>query len=320
MALASKQDFPKSDIHLIQAVRLELGYMKRALANGSFNPFPDGGRAYGEPNNNNTEVLDEKLGPDIIGSDLIRTVDGSLPDYIIDSMYALLNDDDTSLYDFLGIFDKRFMRLFLQFEKTKILVSSQDFNQTDQFLLPSLLKFINRPDGDFRSIALLTHFLQGNRSLGNLENIILWLTGQKVKIHATFKKKIWIDDDALTSLSSLGFGNNGLGLGSLLGQRCISNMGSIVIEFSCATLAELKKLESSSDINDYLPSLLKQYFRNDVQITIFANINRKLLQSSKISVRNKEALKLGEYNCLSPKLDVEKQHRIKILDIRNGKL
>ena len=320
MTLASKQAFPYSDVHLIQAVRLELGYMKRALANGSFNPFPDGRLASGDPGTNYIEVLDEKSGPDLISSDLLRTVDGSLPDYIIDSMYALLNDDDTSLYDFLGIFDKRFMRLFLQFEKTKILVSSQDFNQTTQFLLPSLLRFINRPDGDFRSIALLTHFLQGNRSLRNLESIILWLTGQKVKVHATFKKKIWVDDDALTSLSSLGCGNNGLGLGSLLGQRCISNMGSIVIEFSCSTLVELKRLESCTDINDYLPSLLKQYFRNDVQITIFANISRKLLQPSKISVRKKEALKLGEYNCLSPKLNLEKQHRIKILDVRNNKL
>ena len=105
------------DLQLVQASRLEDQRLKKAVTEGKFNPYPEG--KFLKSSLSSLEFADNVGHSNATYSapSLLRSLDSLLPDYILEAMYRSLHDEDTSLYDFLGIFDHRLIELRIAVEK-----------------------------------------------------------------------------------------------------------------------------------------------------------------------------------------------------------
>ena len=306
------------DLQLVQASRLEDQRLKKAVTRGKFNPYPEGNFV---KNSISSLEFADNVGDSYstyLAPSLLRSLDSLLPDYILEAMYRSLHDEDTGLYDFLGIFDHRLIELGISVEKLGLLITCQD-NVTnkskEQTTLNNIEKLQNLSNKRAGYICLLFALLNGSRSLSDLKQIIYWLTGQRVLVSAFFNKKELIDVEARSYISTFKRFNNALGAGTILGKKGVSNIGRIVITFQCKNYKEFLDLKNSTIINEIMPSVIKQYFRNDIFASIFAELQSEMFDRPILSRDFKKSIRLGEYNCLSHNSKNNIIRRIKILEL-----
>ena len=157
--------------------------------------------------------------------------------------------------------------------------------------------------------------LNGSRSLSDLKQIIYWLTGRRARVSAFFNKKEIIDLEARSYISTSKRSNNTLGAGTILGKKGVSNIGRIVITFRCQNYEEFIDVKNCMTINKIMPSVIKQYFRNDIFASIFAELETRMFDRPILSRDIKKSIRLGEYNCLSHNSKNNILRRIKILEL-----
>ena len=290
------------DLQLVQASRLEDQRLKKAVTEGKFNPYPEG--KFLKSSLSSLEFADNVGHSNATYSapSLLRSLDSLLPDYILEAMYRSLHDEDTSLYDFLGIFDHRLIELRIAVEKLGLLITSQDKTHNkskEQTALHNIEKLQNLSNKRAGYICLLFVLLNGSRSLSDLKQIIYWLTGRRARVSAFFNKKEIIDLEARSYISTSKRSNNTLGAGTILGKKGVSNIGRIVITFRCQNYEEFIDVKNCMTINKIMPSVIKQYFRNDIFASIFAELETRMFDRPILSRDIKKSIRLGEYNCLS---------------------
>jgi predicted component of type VI protein secretion system len=165
-----------SDLQPVQAFRQQDAEFSAALAWDQTDPFPHGGTRAGY---RGSTSVDSHMDRPALGLMQIRSMDGGLPDHLIEEMLRRLHEDDRSLYDFLGMFDKRLNALALEVERQTIAVSALDAGN----LKPTLLDRIVRLSGGNRdAMQLSPELLSRSRSLTGLRRALMWWTSREVSV------------------------------------------------------------------------------------------------------------------------------------------
>lgn len=284
-----------ADVETVQAFRLGQPDYETARANDRIDPFPHGkvegavaSNGYGETSS--------------LVVDLLRSVDGGLPDYILEELFRSLHNDDPGLYDFLGIFDQRLQELSLRVDVESISVAQADARRESERLIARLEQLLGRqarPD----MLALIPAMLARSRNLEVLGRIVEWWTGHKVAFRANFETFRVLDPRALTRIGAHRGRNALLGHGAMLGRLGKTPQGRIDIELECEDEQSLEALSRDPDLLEGLRLILDGFFRDPTPIQVFALVKRGAVPSPRLKGRGIVGTRLGAYNCLTPELN-----------------
>lgn len=285
------------NVEAVQAFRLGQPDYREAVENDRIDPFPHGkvdgavaSDGYGETHS--------------LVSDLLRSVDGGLPDYILEELFRSLHNDDRGLYDFLGIIDKRLLELSLRVDAETISVAQVDERREGERLIERLQQLLGRnarPD----MLALIPAMMARSRNLEVLARIVEWWTGHKVVFRTNFETLRTVDPRALTQIGSVQGVNANLGHGAMLGRLGKTPQGRIDIELACDNEQSLEALTGNQDLLQGLRLILDGFFRDPTPILVFALIKRSALPAPRLKGRGVLGTRLGAYNCLTPELNPE---------------
>jgi predicted component of type VI protein secretion system len=280
-----------SDLQPVQGFRQQDADFSTALAQDRTDPFPHGGTRAGY---RGSTSVDSHMDRPALALMQIRSMDGGLPDHLIEEMLRRLHEDDRSLYDFLGMFDKRLNALALEVERQTIAVSALDAGN----LKPTLLDKVARLSGGNRdAMQLSPELLSRSRSLTGLRRALMWWTSREVSVKARFDRQWAIDAKCRTSLGRQGQ-NNRLRHGALLGGFGRIAQGRIEIEIFCADRPDFDALRRDGDAMASLRKIVQTILRYPTPFSIYAVIPRNAVGTPCVSARAERATRLGEYNCL----------------------
>ena len=295
----------------LQASRLQKTDYHQALEQARFDPYPDGTATTGaEPAARAGHSGAESA--EITGAPL-SGFDGALPDHILEALQYGVHNDDTGLRDFLGIFDKRLKQLDLRIRRASMLVASQDKGSAGQ---PSVLSRFARlgqnRDNNPRYTELLLPLLSPSRSLENLQAILGWWTGRPTTVRVHFNTRHPIRKESHSRISTCHRSAAQLGDGALLGKTARTPTGHIEVLLQCENTDELKQMAESDEALCTLRRLITRYLRAPVPVTIYAQVQRKMLSSPRLSVRPEKSFRLGAYNMLCPEKRPDHGAKIKL--------
>ena len=303
-------------LNALQASRLKLATFERALDQGQFDPYPDGPASTGTTEQRATTARQSGEGPLQIGGAPLSGFDGALPDYILEAMLHGLHNDDDGLHAFLTIFDKRLKQLELRIRSAALLVASQDKGRrTEVSVLSRFARLGQNRDYDSRYIELILPLLSRNKSLENLQAILGWWTGRSAQVHVHFKTRQPIRAESRTSISSRRNTTAQLGVGAILGPTGRTPTGHIKVFLQCEEISDFRQLASGVEDLCTLRRLITRYLRDPVPVTIYAQVQRDILQAPRLSSRPDKGSRLGAYNILSPGKRPEKSAKIKLTEI-----
>ena len=305
-----------TSLNALQASRLKLTTFERALDQGQFDPYPDGPASTGTTEQRATTARQSGEGPLQIGGAPLSSFDGALPDYILEAMLQGLHNDDDGLHAFLTIFDKRLKQLELRIRSGALLVASQDKGRrTEVSVLSRFARLGQNRDYDSRYIELILPLLSRNKSLENLQAILGWWTGRSAQVHVHFKTRQPIRAESRTSISSRRNTTAQLGVGAILGPTGRTPTGHIKVFLQCEEISDFRQLASGVEDLCTLRRLITRYLRDPVPVTIYAQVQRDILQAPRLSSRPDKGSRLGAYNILSPGKRPEKSAKIKLTEI-----
>ena len=303
-------------LNALQASRLKLATFERALDQGQFDPYPDGPASTGTTEQRATTARQSCEGPLQIGGAPLSGFDGALPDYILEAMLQGLHNDDDGLHAFLTIFDKRLKQLELRIRSAALLVASQDKGRrTEVSVLSRFARLGQNRDYDSRYIELILPLLSRNKSLENLQAILGWWTGRSAQVHVHFKTRQPIRAESRTSISSRRNTTAQLGVGAILGPTGRTPTGHIKVFLQCEEISDFRQLASGVEDLCTLRRLITRYLSDPVPVTIYAQVQRDILQAPRLSSRPDKGSRLGAYNILSPGKRPEKSAKIKLTEI-----
>lgn len=282
-----------NDLQPVQAYRLKDSAFTAALAQDRTDPFPHGLSRAGSRGSTSTESHADQ--PALV-LEQIRSMDGGLPDHLIEEMLQRLHEDDRSLYDFLGMFDKRLNALALEVERQGITVSSMDAGQAGHTLVDRIARMSG---GHRKAMRLGPELMSRSRSLTGLRRALIWFTGHEVAVRARFDRQWAIDASCRTSLGR-GGQNNLLGRGSLLGGFGRIAQGRIEIEIACPDASSFDTLRGDKDLLVELWRIIRMILRYPTPFSIYAIVPQSVVGVPRISARKGRAMRLGEYNSIGP--------------------
>jgi predicted component of type VI protein secretion system len=304
------------DLPLLQAERLNERHYVEALSRGELDPYPDGTQATGSTERRGTLATNSGISTTQLSGGPLIGFDSALPDHIQAAMLRSLHNDDTSLRDFLAIFDRRLMALEVRTRKAAVLVATQDARGRDAAsFLTRLLRMVKRSPHDTRHLKLLFPLLSRARTLEGLRDVLTWWTEREVSVAARFETMRPIDKDSLSSLTLNRDRGVALGKGALLGRFGRTTMGYIAVQIACINRHELDQLIKDTDGLAELRSVTSQYLRDPVPVTFFASIGRDCLEAPRLSARRSRADRLGAYNLLQPERCPNARAAIKLTKI-----
>ena len=305
-----------TSLNALQASRLELATFENALDQGQFDPYPDGTGSTGTTEQHATTTRQSGAGPSQIGGAPLSGFDGALPDYIFEAMLYGVHNDDDGLHAFLAIFDKRLKQLELRIRRAALLVASQDKGtRTEASVLSRFVRLGQNRDYNSRYIELILPLLSRSRSLENLQAIVGWWTGRTAQVRVHFKTRHPIRAESRTSISSRQNTTAQLGVGALLGQMGRTPAGHIEVFLQCEETSDFYQLVSSVEDLCSLRRLITRYLRDPVPVTIYAQVQRDILQAPLLSSRPAKGSRLGAYNILCPGKQPEQSAKIKLTEI-----
>lgn len=256
---------------------------------------------------------------DAVGTDqplvtkLLRSLDSSLPDYLIEALHDGLNTGDTGLNDFLGIFDRRLLQLWLQTEQAALTISEADTN-TDRkgVIADGLAKLMGGASGAEQLIPVLLGIMAKSRNLDMLRRILEWLFEAPVRVEAKFDHRHLLPEDCRVVISRHAQSNNMLGGGAILGSRSAPASGRLEIEVLCRDGSELTKLQNPQGRIALVPLVTRLFLREQLAVTVYALIERRYLMQPRLSRNARKAARLGPYSCLNPALRPDDSIRVKL--------
>ncbi|WP_310620651.1 type VI secretion system baseplate subunit TssG [Flexibacterium corallicola] len=303
------------DIPLLQAARMGLKEFENALNQGHFDPFPSGEQAIGEERHRGSILPKSQSGEQLrLLAPVMSSFDGALPDYLLEALIQGLHNDDSSLRDFLAIFDRRLLELHIRSARTQILVAGKDNNSTQvSNIISRMLVSVSHEEKSTHIAQILMPLLSRSRSLDMLRRIVSWWTERPVRINATFGKPYPIDNACLPRLSAKSKSKNqSLGNGTMLGRFGQIPVAHIGIHLQCNDRNDLTELTSDQEGMEHLNKLVAQYLRDASPVTIFAEIKRRHLSRPRLS-SSQPTDRLGAYSILDPLRQPEKQTSIQLI-------
>lgn len=311
MRMSARKDHKLVDLPLIQAVRLRDPDVLRALSEGAFDPFPDGSTWIDDSVQSKNSGLTELA----LAGGALSSFDSALPDHIQDALQQGLHSDDDGMQAFFAVFDRRLMQLRVRAEQAAILVATQDHaGQQAVSVLDRLARLVKQDGHDARYIQVLAPLLSRARTLDGLRELIAWLSGRSVEVTADFNHKLPIDSDCRTRLSARPNANAALGRGALLGSSGHTPMGRLSVHITCVDRPDLDELSRDSTLLQELKTVIAQYMRDPVPVTLFAKVARVHLDAPRLSARARAA-RLGTYSILQPERHPHARSAIKLAGI-----
>lgn len=305
-----------TSLNALQASRLELTTFERALDQGQFDPYPDGTASTGPTEQRATTARQSGAGPSQIAGAPLSGFDGALPDYVLEAMLHGVHNDDDSLHAFLTIFDKRLKQLELQIRRAALLVASQDKGRkTEASVLSRFARLGQNRDQNSRYIELILPLLSRSRSLENLQAILGWWTGRSTQVRVHFETRHPIRAESRSSISSRRNPTAQLGAGAILGRMGRTPAGHIEVLLQCEGTSDFDQLASGVEDLCALRRLITRYLRDPVPVTIYAQVQRDILQAPRLSSRSDKGSRLGAYNILCPGKQPEQRVKIKLTEI-----
>ena len=311
MRLSAVKDHKLVDLPLVQAVRLRDPDVLRALSEGAFDPFPDGSTWADDSVQSKNSGLSELA----LTGGALSSFDSALPDHIQDALQQGLHSDDDGMQAFFALFDRRLMQLRVRAEQAAVLVATQDHaGQQAASVLDRLARLVKQDGRDARYIQVLAPLLSRARTLEGLRELVAWWSGRNVDVTADFSHKLPIDPDCQTCLSARPVASAALGRGALLGSSGHTPMGRLSVRIACADRADLDALTQDSTLLRELKTVIAQYMRDPVPVTLFAEIARVHLDAPRLSARA-GAARLGSYSILQPERHPHARSAIKLAGI-----
>ena len=296
-----------ADLTSVQAYRLGHPALHSRQAEGRIDPFP-----HGRGIDSGLVVAD---GPDRVPgllTTLLRSMDGGLPDYLIEAMYRGIHDDDTGLYDFLGIFDRRLQDLHFRVKAEIVLVAEADATRTTPRLRSRLARMLGREDRE-DLLPILAAMRVRARNIEVLQRIVAWWTGQEANAKVIFDAPRAVDGNVRSRIGKRTVGqNNALGHGAMLGRMGHPTQGRIEIELSCKTSKDLSDLQGDAEMLSGLAFILDRFLRDPIPLAVFAKVTHADLARPRLKGRGQPGTKLGAYNCLCPEKHPSAETRIRL--------
>lgn len=292
-----------NDMSALQAQRVAEPRFRRALAADAVDPAPFGSTAMGDAGAHAPQSHADDYSLSLQG---LRSIDGGLPDYLIEEMYRRLNAGDRSLFDFLGMFDRRLTELSLAVEEHALLVAEQDAGAGGDGFLPLVARLCGQSAA---ALPLLAELQTRSRSLSSLRRTLSWWTGRDVQVHADFSRAAPVDEACRTAL---GRKAAGLGQGTLLGKFGRTAQGRIEVEIHCADRASFEQLLADSEMLRGFWQVLRATLRDPAPFSVFAVVPRDAVDVPRLSARRGQGTRIGQYNCLGRSRPQGKTTRIKL--------
>jgi predicted component of type VI protein secretion system len=237
--------------------------------------------------------------------ELLRSLDGSLPDYLIEALHSDMNAEDSALHDFLGLFDRRLLQLWLETEQRATLVSQDDAQARGAGVIDSgisRLLGVKRDDcvSSARLLPALLALVLRSQNLETLRRILGWLIKRDVRIVPRFNHKHHLSPDCRLQISHKAGPGNALGGGIVLGRRALPASGRLEIEIICQDADDLAALRTRHTPLRALPALTRLFLRDPVPVSYFARVARRDLEQPRLSRDGARAIRLGPHGCLEP--------------------
>lgn len=303
------------DLDPVQGFRIGLDDFRRLIDADRADPFGHGSHLAG---NHRGAVSDEgvKHEPRLV-ADLLRSLDGSLPDYLIEALHGEMNADESGLHDFLGVFDQRLLRLWLEIGQRAILVSEADAGTDGPGAIKGRLsRLLRDKQGDSgagaRLLPALLAVVLRSQNLETLRRILSWLVEREVRIVPRFNHKHYLDPDCRLRISRAAGPGNALGGGVVVGRRAVPASGRLEIEILCQDADELVTLQARQGRLGAVPALTRLFLRDPVPVCYFARVARSHLGRPHLSRDQSQAVRLGPHGCLEPAARPEATTRLKL--------
>jgi len=304
------------DLPILQAARLQDAHFNNALRRGAFDPFPDGTAATGSLALRGALAQNSGITETELCGGALTGFDGALPDHIQEALRSELHDDDDGLKTFLSLFDKRLMELEIRARRAAVLVATEDAKGREAAsFLDRILRMVKQDGRDTRYLKLLFPLLSRVRSLQGLRDLICWWTEREACVCASFDTMHAIDGDSRTRLCSRSIGAAGLGQGALLGRFGRTPMGRISVSIMCDSRADLNRMVADTTALKELRSVVAQYLRDPVPVSIYADVQRNMLSAPRLSAHKSKADRIGAYNILQPHTAPTARAAIKLTEI-----
>ena len=298
-----------SDLMPVQAYRMRHPALLDRQSADHIDPFP---HARAQPHRRG---LVNKHSPEKVPAlvtTLLRSMEGGLPDYLIEALYEALHDGDNALFEFLGIFDRRFFALELRTDAESILASESDSYRETPRLLARMARALRREEST-ELLPVLAALRSRSRNLESLQRVVAWWTGRRVSIRVAFETKRAVDKTSRTRIAVGQKGqNNAIGVGALVGRRGQTPSGRIEVTLECNDARDLSGLRSNTRMLSGLSLILSLFFRDPVPLAVFAGLPRAHVDPPRLKGKQNSGAKLGAYNCLAPGARPSEQTRIRL--------
>lgn len=308
------------DLDPVQGFRIGVDGFRRLIDGNHADPFGHGSVLAGK-HRGTTPREGNPRQPRIV-STFLRSLDGSLPDYLLEALQEDLVVDEQGLHDFLGIFDKRLLQIWLEVERQANPVSEADAGAVADVadkcagVTDGMARLVGRGPGESSSAAqmlpaLLSLMLRG-QNLETFRRVLCWLTDREVRVLPRFNHKHPLEPECRFKITEAGRGQPGLGRGLVLGARALPASGRLEIEIACHDAEDLSALRSGQAMLATMHALTARFLYDAVPVTYFARVARAHLAPPRLSRDRAMAACIGPYGCLDPATRPKATTRVKL--------
>lgn len=308
------------DLDPVQGFRIGVDAFCRLIGGNHADPFGHGSVLAGK-HRGTTPREGNPREPRLV-STFLRSLDGSLPDYLLEALQEDLVADEQGLHDFLGVFDKRLLQLWLAAERQANPVSEADAGaHTDGAdkgagVIDGMARLVGRGSSESGPAAqmlpaLLSLMLRG-QNLETFRRVLCWLTNREVRVLPRFNHKQSLDPECRFKITRTRRGQPGLGRGLVLGARAVPASGRLEIEIECHDAADLTALRSGQAMLATMHALTTRFLHDPVPVSYFARVARAHLVPPRLSRDRALAARIGHYGCLDPATRPGAKTRVKL--------
>ncbi|MGB1237015.1 MAG: type VI secretion system baseplate subunit TssG [Pseudomonadales bacterium] len=239
-----------------------------------------------------------------------------LPDYFYQQLLTSLHQDDSALLDFLNIFNHRYTQLYLaQRERNHLLLrDEQERLQGRELTRFSQRRALQSLSGlsEHNSALLPYSLLLGQKSnhLPTLQRLLADYFELNIQVRAQLHSHHLLPRSMLSQLSARGELNNRLGRGVCLGKRCTLQAKSIEICVAVSSREEYLRIQGDVHFSAALKRVAQHYLREPTPIKLLLQVRRRFLSEPQLLSNSRQALRLGESNCLAPQRKRDAIHQI----------
>jgi len=306
MSLSAKLQRQPQRFDFIQVIRLLRRMAQTRTLRLGAEPMPDGTAR-------EVQAI-EQMGAESrirLGLEALSGARGVIPHYLYEELLAGLHQDDRALEQFLDIFNHRYYQLLHgELEKGNLLVREEQ----ERVEAASLVRMPQRA-GLSRLAALPGHraaepdllrytVLLGLkvRSLGALRQLLSDYFELTIHVSVADSSRHLLPSTSLTRLGGRDARNNRLGQGVLLGRQGTLHFHRLEVRVEPRDRREFVALQADPRFSGRLRELVQAYLRETTDVKLYLYVKRAFIAQPQLSSRPSTAVRLGEANCLAPRV------------------